>query len=166
MSLETVSARPIDILLVEDNEADVKITLRAFKKGQLQNSIHVVRDGEEAIDFIYGVNTFQDHQKYPRPELILLDINLPKIDGFNVLKKIKEDPDFKDIPVIMLTSSRNEVDMFISFKFGACSYIQKPVSFLQFVEIASGFKFYWQIINQFPLKQRTRYGKPCENFNY
>jgi CheY-like chemotaxis protein len=155
MSLENDSVRPIDILLVEDNEADVKITLRAFEKGRLHNGINVARDGEEALDFIYGLKTYQDRQRYPRPDLILLDINLPKIDGFNVLKKIKEDPDYKDIPVIMLTSSRNEGDMVNSFKYGACSYIQKPVSFQQFVEIASGFKFYWQIINRFPIKQRT-----------
>lgn len=154
LTLENESVRPIDVLLVEDNEADVKITLRAFEKGQLNNSLHVVRDGEEALDFLYGLNTYQDHQDYPRPDLILLDINLPKIDGFNFLKKIKEDPDYQDIPVVMLTSSRNEGDMINSFKHGACSYIQKPVSFQQFVEIANGFSFYWQIINRFPPKQQ------------
>lgn len=155
MSLENDSARPIDILLVEDNEADIKITLRAFEKGHLQNFLHVVRDGEEALDFIYGLNTYWDHQQYPRPDLILLDINLPKLDGFNVLKKIKEDTDYKDIPVIMLTSSRNEGDMVNSFKSGACSYIPKPVSFQRFAEMASGLKVYWQTINRFPAKQRT-----------
>jgi two-component system response regulator len=155
MSLEKESARPIDILLVEDNEADVKITLRAFEKGHLNNSLNVARDGEEALKFIYGLPPYEDHQQYPRPDLILLDINLPKIDGFSILKEVKENPEYQDIPIIMLTSSRNEGDIIDSFKYGACSYIQKPVSFQEFVEIANGFNFYWQIINRFPSKKRT-----------
>lgn len=147
-----VEIRPIDILLVEDNEADIKITLRAFEEGRLKNKLHVVHDGEEALDFIYGQNGYERDEKTLRPDLILLDINLPKIDGFSVLKKIKEDPEYQDIPVIMLTSSRNDEDVIHSFKYGACSYIPKPVSFKEFVEIANGFNFYWQIINQFPPK--------------
>ncbi len=153
MALEKESARPIDILMVEDNEADVQITLRAFKKGHVDNSLHVVRDGEEALNFIYGINNEEENQPYPRPDLILLDINLPKIDGFSVLKKMKEHSEFQDIPVIMLTSSGSEEDIIKSFQYGACSFIQKPVSFQQFVEIASGFNFYWQTVNRFPPKK-------------
>jgi CheY-like chemotaxis protein len=154
MVVENESAPSIDILLVEDNKADENITLRAFDKVQFNNVFHVVRDGEEALDFIYGLKKYQDHQNSTRPDLILLDINLPKIDGFAVLKKIKADSRYRDIPVIMLTSSGSEGDISDSFDYGACSYIQKPVSFQKCIEMANGFGLYWQVINRFPPKQR------------
>src|SRR3990167_6875443 len=105
--LDDSNDKPIDILFAEDNEADIKITLRAFSKGKIKNNVFVVRDGQEALDFVYHRGAYQDQKKYPRPDLILLDINIPKIDGFGVLEKLKSDEKTNFIPVIVLTSSKS-----------------------------------------------------------
>jgi CheY-like chemotaxis protein len=144
--------KAIDILLVEDNEADIKLTLIAFESGKSKNNIQVVRDGEEAINYIFRNEKFQGDEKYPVPDIILMDINLPKFNGFAVLKKIKEHPHYHSIPVIMLTSSSNEIDIIHSYNFGATSYIQKPVDFEEFYEIVDGFNLYWHKINKLPKK--------------
>ena len=141
---------PIDILLVEDNEADVKITLRAFKKARLRNNVFVVRDGQLALDFVYHQGEYQDKTKFPRPDLILLDINMPRLNGYEVLQKLKSDPSFCAIPVVMLTSSKNEDDVMKTYQWGATSYIQKPVDYDSFVKVVDGFNFYWNIINKLP----------------
>ncbi len=141
---------PIDILLVEDEEDDIEITLRAFKNAKLKNQIYVVQDGQEAINFIYHKEPYQDEKKFPRPDLILLDIDIPKLSGFEVLKKLKGDPNYSFIPVVMLTSSKEEQDIIKSFQNGASSYIQKPVSYAEFTKIIDGFNFYWHIVNKFP----------------
>ena len=141
---------PIDILLVEDNEADIKITQRAFAHGKLKNNVYVVRDGQEALDFIYHKGSYKNKNDFPKPDLILLDIKLPKVDGFQVLKVLKEDFQYQSIPVIMLTSSNNEEDVAKSYKYGATSYIQKPVNYEAFVKIIKGFNFYWHIVNKLP----------------
>ena len=145
-----VNDDPIDILLVEDNEADVKITLRAFKKARLRNNVFVVRDGQLALDFVYHQGEYQDKTKFPRPDMILLDINMPRLNGYEVLQKLKSDPSFRAIPVIMLTSSKNEDDVMKTYQWGATSYIQKPVDYDSFVKVVDGFNFYWNIINKLP----------------
>jgi CheY-like chemotaxis protein len=147
-----ISGQQLDILLVEDNEADIKLTLIAFESGNFPNRIHVVQDGEEALNYIYGRGNFEDREKYPVPDIILLDINLPKFNGFTVLKQLKNDPEFHKIPVIILTSSSYENDIASSYNFGATSYIQKPVDFEEFYEIVSGFNTYWHKINKLPQK--------------
>ncbi len=150
IAMDETSFRSVNILLAEDNEADVKITIRAFDKAKLKNNLFVVNNGEEAIDFLYQRGAFQDANKYPRPDLILLDIKMPKVDGFQVLEKLKSDPQLKLTPIIMLTSSKNEEDIVRSFTGGAASYITKPVNFEDFSKMVNGFNFYWQIINKLP----------------
>ena len=145
-----VNDRPIDILLVEDDETDVKITLRAFGKAKIRNNVSFVTDGQEALDFIHHVGKYQDENKFPRPDLILLDINMPKMDGFEVLKKLKADPKLNFIPVVMLTSSKSEEDVLKSYQNGAVSFIPKPVAFESFTKVVDGFNFYWHIINKLP----------------
>ncbi len=141
---------PIDILLVEDNDQDIKITLRAFSKAKIKNNIHVVVDGQEALDYIYNNEKYKNVKDATTPDLILLDIGLPKISGFDVLKKLKEDSNLKHIPVVMLTSSKNEEDIVKSYDYGASSYIPKPVSYEEFEKVVDGFNFYWNIINKLP----------------
>lgn len=142
--------QPIDILLVEDTEADVKITMRAFKKARLKNNVFVVRDGQEALDYLYHQGPYADVKKFPYPDLILLDINMPKLNGYDVLKKIKGDPQLCATPVVMLTSSKSEEDIMKTYQSGATSYIQKPVNYEEFVKVIVGFNIYWNIITKLP----------------
>lgn len=142
--------RPIDILMAENNEADIKIALRAFSRAKLKNNIYVVTDGQEALDFVYNKGKYQDKDKFPRPDLILLDIKMPKIDGFGVLERLKKDPLYCMIPIVILTSSENEKDIARSYNNGASSYITKPVDYESFVKAVDGFNFYWHIINKLP----------------
>ena len=144
------NSHPIDILLVDDNEADIKVTLRAFDKAKLKNKFAVVRNGEEALDYIYHRNQYADKTQFPYPDLILLDIHMPKLDGFGVLKDLKENSHRKIIPVIMLTSSKNDEEVARSYRYGAVSFIQKPISYEEFVTVVDGFNFYWHIINKLP----------------
>jgi len=148
----SAKVKPIEILLVEDNESDVKITLRAFKKAQMQSNVHVAYDGQEALDYVYHQGNFTDKNEHPRPDLILLDLNLPKRNGFEVLEKLKSDEQYKTIPVVMLTSSKNDSDVVRSYGEGAASYIQKPVTYEEFVKVVEGFNFYWHIINKLPVR--------------
>ena len=151
--MNEVNQNPVDILLVEDNEADIKITLRAFAKAKLANNIFVVHNGEEAINFLEHKDQYSDSKKFPIPDLILLDIQMPKLNGFEVLKYVKSQTGFDIIPIIMLTSSKNEEDIVNSYKYGAVSYIQKPVTYEAFEYVVDGFNFYWHIINKLPPKQ-------------
>ena len=144
------NAKPVNSLLVEDNEADVKITLRAFAKSKIKNNMYVVNDGQEALDFLHNDNEYKDKNKYPRPDLILLDIKMPRMDGFQFLEIVKGDLELSSIPVVMLTSSKTEEDIAKSFKYGAASFIQKPVSFDEFVKVVEKFNYYWYIINKLP----------------
>ena len=144
------NARPMNILLVEDNEADIKITLRAFAKSTLKSNIYVAKDGQEALDFLCHNGKYEDKERFPRPDLILLDIKMPKVDGFQVLESLKNDLEYSSIPVIMLTSSRNEEDIARSYKYGAASFIPKPVSYEEFVKVVDGFNVYWYSINKLP----------------
>jgi CheY-like chemotaxis protein len=131
-------------LLVEDNAEDLELTLHALKKENLANHIHVARDGEEALEFLLG----NGNSAASRPRLVLLDLKLPKVDGLQVLKQIKADPRTKTIPVVILTSSKEERDRLTGYQLGANSYIQKPVDFAQFRETVKAAGLYWLLINQ------------------
>jgi len=136
---------PVEILLVEDNPNDVELALHALKKNNLTNRIEVVRDGEEALDFIFGNGSDSN-----RPKVILLDLKLPKVDGLEVLKRLKSDPQTRSIPVVMLTSSAEERDIVNSYQLGVNSYIVKPVDFEQFTEAVRHLGLYWLLMNHPP----------------
>jgi two-component system response regulator len=140
----------VEILLVEDNPNDVELTLHAFKKHNLANRIQVVRDGAEALDFLFGSGAHKERDINQHPRVILLDLKLPKIDGLEVLKRVKTDPRTKMIPVVVLTSSREESDRVESYKLGANSYICKPVDFDQFTESMLTLGMYWLLLNEPP----------------
>ncbi len=140
----------IDILLVEDNPDDVQITKRAFKEANLANRLYVTRDGQEALDFLFHEGQYQDQALAPIPGLILLDINMPKVNGMEVLKRIKTEDELKLIPVIMLTVSKREEDIVKSYDYGCNSFIQKPVEFDKFVDIVKQIGFYWGLLNLSP----------------
>ena len=150
--MDSVKGKPVDILLVEDNEDHIELTLRALKNNNLINDIHVVKDGQEALDFAYHRGKYQDTERYPRPGLILLDIHLPKVDGLEVLETLKKDPDLKSIPVIMLTTSSRDEEIVKSYAGGANSYVTKPVDFGEFVKKIKEMKLYWTIVNTLPKK--------------
>jgi two-component system response regulator len=136
-----------EILLVEDNPNDVKLTLNAFKTANLANSVHVARDGVEALEFLFGAASSPDEKLSERPKLILLDLKLPRLDGHEVLKRIKSDPRTSAIPVVILTSSAEERDVMRTYQVGANSYIVKPVDFEQFTESVRDIGKYWLEIN-------------------
>jgi CheY-like chemotaxis protein len=141
--------RPIQILLVEDSPSDVAMTLAALKDGRISNEISVVGDGEEAMAFL---RREEPYAKSLRPDLILLDLNLPKKDGREVLAEVKEDPDLKIIPVIVLTTSAAEVDILRSYQLHANSYITKPVGFEAFLEAARGIEQFWLSLVRLPIE--------------
>ncbi|WP_030809150.1 response regulator [Streptomyces sp. NRRL F-2799] len=128
--MTTPDATPIDVLLVEDDPGDELMTREAFEDNKIGNTLHVVRDGEEALDFLYRRG---DHTGAPRPDLILLDLNLPKYDGRQVLERIKSDQDLADIPVVVLTTSAAEEDILRSYRLHANAYVTKPVDLDQFI---------------------------------
>ena len=136
-----------DILLVEDNPDDIELTLHAFKTANLANSVHVARDGVEALEFLFGAASNLDEELLERPKLILLDLKLPRLDGHEVLKRIKGDPRTSAIPVVILTSSAEERDVMRTYEVGANSYIVKPVDFEKFTESIRDIGKYWLEIN-------------------
>ena len=138
------------ILLVEDNENDVILTLRAFKRSKVANEIIVARDGEEALDYLFATGAHAGRDPAAFPQVVLLDIKLPKIDGLEVLARIRADERTRLLPVVMLTSSRQESDLERSYKLGANSYIRKPVDFNQFIEAVQQLGLYWLVINEAP----------------
>ena len=142
----------IKILLIEDNPDDVELTLRAFKKHNLANHITVARDGEEALDIIFQHG--KESAEGLRPDLILLDLKLPKVDGMEVLRQIKENSETKVIPVIVLTSSKEESDLAESYRLGVNSYIRKPVNFEKFTDVVMRLGLYWLLINELPSKYK------------
>ncbi|MDP3790494.1 MAG: response regulator [Candidatus Omnitrophota bacterium] len=144
-----------DILLVEDNPDDIELILRVLEKRRLANKVYVVKDGAEALDFIFHEGAYaakKNGNNGIRPKVILLDIKLPKVDGLEVLRKIKTDDKTKSIPVVILTSSKEEEDLVKSYKYGANSYIPKPVEFDKFVTAVSELGLYWLLLNQIPPK--------------
>jgi two-component system response regulator len=136
-----------DILLVEDNANDVKLTLHAFKAANLANPVHVARDGVEALEFLFGVVSDADEENSRNPGLILLDLKLPRLDGHEVLRRIKSDSRTSGIPVIVLTASEAERDVARTYEVGADSYIVKPVDFQQFTEAVRNIGKYWLIFD-------------------
>jgi len=142
--------REVNILLVEDNPDHAELTLKALKDGNLLNAICWVKDGEEALDFLYRRGRYADPTTAPRPELILLDIRLPKVDGHEVLRRIKADEALRAIPVVMLTTSEREDEICQSYKAGANSFVSKPVRFADFVEKVRSVKLYWVLTSLLP----------------
>ncbi len=138
------------ILLVEDNPADEELTLRAFRKSNISNPIAVARDGVEALDFLLARGAYADRAALPLPQLVLLDLKLPKIDGLEVLRTLRADERTRLLPVVILTSSIEEQDLLRSYLLGANSYVRKPVDFNQFLEAVRQLGLYWLILNEHP----------------
>jgi CheY-like chemotaxis protein len=145
----------LDILLVEDNEDDLALALHALQREKLANRIFVVRDGEEALDFLFCRGAFASRSIDHPPKLVLLDLKLPKVDGMEVLRQVKSDERTKSIPVVMMTSSKEERDLVASYDLGVNSYIQKPVDFNQFRQTVKSVGMYWLVINQPPVVQAS-----------
>jgi two-component system response regulator len=142
-----MSDQRVDILLVEDNPNDIKLTLNAFATANLANSVHVARDGVEALDYLFGAEQKTDKKIPDKPKLILLDLKLPRLNGHEVLERLKGDPRTSGIPVVVLTSSSEERDVMKTYEVGVNSYIVKPVNFEQFTEAVRDIGKYWLVIN-------------------
>lgn len=138
------------ILLVEDSPDDEALTLRAFAKSNIRNAVVVVHDGVEALDFLFCTGTYAGRDPEDRPEVILLDLKLPKLDGLEVLGRLRADERTKLLPVVILTSSRQDQDLVAGYRLGANSYIKKPVDFEQFVEAVRNLGLYWLVLNEPP----------------
>jgi len=139
---------PVDILLADDNENDVELTLRAFRKHRIVNSIFVVRDGKEALEYIFGTVRYAHRKITDLPKVVLLDVKMPFVDGIEVLRRIRSDPRTHELPVVMLTSSSLDRDAIECYDLGVNSYIVKPVDFEQFHEAARIIGFYWLFLNK------------------
>ena len=139
----------VDILLAEDSTADGEMTLRALKRNKVANSIVWVRDGAEALDFLFRRGAFADRNE-ARPKLVLLDLKMPKVDGLEVLRQLKQDEALRSIPVVMLTSSAEERDIVESYGLGVNSYLVKPVNFEKFIDEVSKAGLYWAVMNRLP----------------
>lgn len=147
------------ILLVEDNPDDVELTLRAFEKSSVTNEIVVARDGEQAIHYLFATGPHADRDPAMMPEVVLLDMKLPKLDGLGVLRRIRADERTRRLPVVMLTSSKEEKDVASSYDLGANSFVRKPVNFVQFVDAASQLGVYWLTMNEPPPGKRNAAGR-------
>jgi CheY-like chemotaxis protein len=139
--------KPAHILLVEDNRMDIELTLDAFRERRLGNSIHIANGGQAGLDYLLGVGEYADRRKHPFPDLVLLDLKMPVIDGHEVLRRIKGSETLKRIPVIVLSSSKEEGDLALTYDNGANSYIVKPVSFEGFLEVVKRIDDYWLTLN-------------------
>lgn len=141
---------PVEILLVEDSAHDAELTLHTLRKNHLANHVELVRDGAEALDFIFARGAYEHRDVEQVPKVILLDLKLPKVDGLEVLREIKSNPRTKAIPVVVMTSSHEERDMVESYELGVNSYVVKPVDFSQFTEAVRQAGLYWVLLNQLP----------------
>lgn len=141
---------PAHILLVEDNRMDIELTLDAFREVRLGNRVDVAANGQEALDYLFGRGKYGDRTTYPLPNLVLLDLKLPGVDGFEVLRQIKATPILKRLPVVILTSSKEEGDRALSYDSGANSYLVKPVSFVGFLDVIQQIDGYWLSLNVAP----------------
>ncbi len=145
--MTAATVRPMHIMLIEDDENDVRITRRAIQKGGLEADMSVTRDGQEALDFLYRRPPFEDAR---RPDLVLLDINLPKLNGMDVLREVKRDPALRSIPVLMLTTSARHEDVAAAYAHGANAFICKPIRFAKFVEVIRELSQYWGRVARVP----------------
>ena len=148
-----MNTEKVEVLLVEDNPNDAKLALRALKKNNLLNEVFVVKDGVEALDYIFAENEYSYRSIDDPPKVIFLDLKLPKINGIDVLEKIKSDSHTKNIPVVIFTSSAEDQDMQRCYELGANSYIVKPVEFESFMDAVARLGFYWLLLNKTPVKQ-------------
>ena len=139
-----------EILLVEDNPDELELTISALKESNFANPIHIARDGEEALDFLFARGPYTARQGAPAPKVMLLDLKLPKIDGIEVLRQVKADARTRTMPIVVLTSSQQESDLLATYDLGANSYIVKPVDIDQFVEAISAIGLYWMVLNERP----------------
>lgn len=142
------------ILLVEDNPDDVELTLRAFKKCNIANEVVVARDGVEALDYLFGTGAYAGRDLSVMPAVVLLDLKLPRIDGLEVLRRLRADERTRFLPVVVLTSSNEDQDVVNSYQLGANSYIRKPVDFVQFIDAVRQLGIYWLLLNEAPPKGR------------
>jgi len=140
----------VDILLVEDNQQDAELMIRAIRKRHLANPVHVVADGAEALDFLFCRGPYADRDFSKPPKLVMLDLKLPKVSGLEVLKAIKEDRTLRALPVVIVTSSREDPDIASAYALGANSYVVKPVDFDEFLDAISRVELYWLLVNQPP----------------
>ncbi|HBB86781.1 MAG TPA: two-component system response regulator [Blastocatellia bacterium] len=136
------------ILLVEDNPRDETLTLRALKKSNIVNEVIVARDGVEALDYLFGTGTHTGRDTTALPQLVLLDLKLPKVDGLEVLRRLRSDPRTRRLPVVVFTSSSEEEDILSSYSLGANSYVRKPIEFEQFLEATKQLGLYWLVLNE------------------
>ena len=141
---------PVEILLVEDNPQDAEITLRALKRANFANHVQWLKDGEEALEFLFSQGQYEDLPQ-PRPRVMLLDIKMPKVDGLEVLRIIKGDSNLRTIPVVVLTSSREERDLVEGYKLGVNAYVVKPVEFSQFMDSVKQLGAFWALVNEPPV---------------
>jgi CheY-like chemotaxis protein len=139
-----------EVLLVEDNPDELELTIGALKESHFANPINVARDGQEALDFLFAEGVFADRRGRPAPKVILLDLKLPKIDGLEVLRRVRANPHTRTIPVVVLTSSQQERDLVATYDLGVNSYIVKPVDIDQFIEAISAIGLYWTMLNERP----------------
>lgn len=144
------------ILLVEDNPADEALTLRAFRKSSIVNEVVVARDGVEALDYLFGRGSYEGRDLHKMPVVILLDLKLPRIDGLEVLRRMRGDDRTRLLPVVILTSSNEEQDLISSYALGANSYVRKPVDFEQFADAVRQLGLYWMVLNEVPPTDRGR----------
>jgi CheY-like chemotaxis protein len=141
----------VEILLIEDNPHDAELALRALKKHGLTNKVQLLQDGAEALDFIFATGAFANRNINARPKVIFLDLKLPKVDGLEVLRRVKEDERTRSIPVVVMTSSQEEQDIVESYRLGVNSYIVKPVDFDKFVQSVADLGLYWLLLNKVPV---------------
>lgn len=141
--MSELDRRPAIILLVEDDLGDQELTRRALAQGEIDNELHIVNDGEEALDYLFRRGQFADPESSPRPDLVLLDLNMPKVDGKQVLEEIRKDKSLRRLSVVVLTTSSQEHDILLSYDLGIQSFITKPVDMKQFMEVVQTLKKYW-----------------------
>ena len=142
------------ILLVEDNPDDEALTLRALKKNNIRNEVAVARDGAEALDYLFGTGAYSGRDRSVNPPVVLLDLKLPKVDGLEVLRRVRADPRTKLLPVVMLTTSNEDRDLVDAYNLGVNSYIRKPVDFAQFTQAVGQLGLYWLVLNEMPPQGR------------
>ena len=145
-----MNANEVEILLVEDNPNDVELTLRALRLHNLANRIHVARDGVEALDFLFQTGEYGNRNGMANPKVVFLDLKMPRVDGLEVLRKVRENDATRKIPIVIVTSSREEQDIVRGYEYGANSYVVKPVDFDKFISVMKELGMYWLVVNQPP----------------